>query len=133
VLDFIPVVSVSLRMNKVTFRVALICAVVVTSLLSSVDAAEKKKPTPEPVRPFLSAVNGDSITVTTGQSAKTMTLKPNSEIVVNGQKATAADLKTGMLVSSVGAGTDATVVSRISVADAPPTPATGGRKKKSKE
>src|SRR3712207_1537285 len=119
-------------MNKVTFRVALICAVVVTSLLSSVDAAEKKKPTPEPVRPFLSAVHGDSITVTPGQSAKTMTLKPNSDSVVNGQKATAGDLKTGVLVRSRGAVTDATLVSRISVAYDPPAPATGDLKKKSK-
>lgn len=116
-------------MNKVSLALCVACAALVTSLASPARASDKKSATPGPVRPFISGVSGDSITVTTGGTAKTLTFKPNSEVLLNGQKAAAADLKVGMLVSSVGMGTDPAVVSRISVADAPPA-ATGGRKKK---
>jgi hypothetical protein len=121
--------GVSCGMRKVSVGLCLAFTIVAVALPNSASAGAKKKPTPEPIRPFISAVGGDSVTVTTGPTAKTLTLKPNSEVLINGQKAAPADLKTGMLVNNLGVGTDPAVISRISVADAAP-PQTGGAKQK---
>jgi hypothetical protein len=52
----------------------------------------------------ISAVSGNSITVTDDKTAKTITVSPVTEITLNGQKATLADLKPGMSVSLVLSG-----------------------------
>ena len=114
-------------MNSFLLRASVGITMLFAIVASPASAAgKKKKPKPEPVVSSITSVSGESITVTTGKVTKTVTVKSNTEVVVNGQKAGVAALQPGMVVSSLSLGTDPTVVSRISVADAP----TGGSKKK---
>jgi hypothetical protein len=77
-------------------------------------AGGKKKPSPPPQiqTPTIASVTPNSITVMEGKMAKTLLITQFTEINVNGQKATAADLKPGMTVS-VAVSTDATKAARI--------------------
>ncbi len=59
----------------------------------------------------ISSVTAMTLTVKEGTNQKTLTITPFTEITLNGQKVTAADLKPGMFVSFVL--TDASRVSRI--------------------
>jgi hypothetical protein len=81
---------------------------------TTVVAGSKKKPTPPPATqsPTIAAVTADSVTVKDGQGTKTLAITQFTEINVNGRKASAADLKSGMTVN-VTLGTDATKASRI--------------------
>src|SRR5207248_9934656 len=75
-------------------------------------AKKTTKATPAPVHePMISAVSGNTITVTDDKTARALTVNQFTEITLNGQKATLADLKPGMSVSVVLSG--ATQVSRI--------------------
>lgn len=88
----------------------VICALLA---LSPITGAAKKKPTPAPIQPTtISSVAGNSITISQGQTSKTLVLTQFTEIMVNGQRATVADLKPGMAVN-VTLGTDPSKVSRI--------------------
>jgi hypothetical protein len=81
--------------------------------LDSAFGASRKKTTPVPVQvPVISSVTATSITVAEAKTAKTLTITSFTEITVNGQKATAADLKPGMAVN-LTLGTDPTKASRI--------------------
>ena len=92
------------------FLIAVVCALLA---LEPAFAASKKKPTPAPVQtPTITSVTATSITVTEGKTAKTLGITQFTEITVNGQKATAAELKTGMNVT-VTLGTDPTKAARI--------------------
>ena len=73
----------------------------------------KKKFVP-PVQhpPVIASVTATSITVTEEKITKTLTINQFTEITVNGQRATVAQLKPGMIVT-VTLGTDATKASRI--------------------
>jgi hypothetical protein len=63
-------------------------------------ARSTKKATPAPHHePTITAVAGNTITVSDDKSAKTITASSVTEITVNGQKASFADLKPGMTVS----------------------------------
>ena len=75
-------------------------------------AASKKKPPPLIQSPTISSVTASSITVNDGKVMKTFTITQFTEIIVNGQKATAAELKAGMIVNVI-MGTDPTKASRI--------------------
>jgi hypothetical protein len=127
-LDLRSPLRVTCGMRKVSFRMFLALTILAVVVAGPARAAGKKKPAPEPVRPFISAVNVGSVTVTTGATTKTLALKSNSEVLINGQKASPADLKTGMIVNNLGVGTDPAVVSRISVADAAASTQTGSTK-----
>jgi hypothetical protein len=83
-------------------------------LVSPTLAGSKKKAAPPPVQhhPVISSVTANSITVTEDKITKTLTINQFTEITVNGQRATAAELKPGMTVN-VTLGTDATKASRI--------------------
>ena len=74
----------------------------------------KKKATPPTLiqSPTIAAVTADSITIKEAQVTKTLAITQFTEINVNGRKATAAELKPGMIVN-VTIGTDATKASRI--------------------
>jgi len=74
----------------------------------------KKKSTPPLLiqSPTVTAVTADSITVKEAQATKTLAITQFTEINLNGRKATAAELKPGMIVN-VTIGTDATKASRI--------------------
>jgi hypothetical protein len=81
--------------------------------LSPAFGASKKKTTPPPVQgPVITSVTATSITVTEGKTAKTLAINQFTEITVNGQKATATDLKPGMEVT-ITLGTDPSKASRI--------------------
>lgn len=93
--------------------------IVVSALLAIVTAAPafgagKKKPTPAPEhkQPVISSVSANTITVAEEKAAKTYTVTQFTEITVNGQRGTIADLKPGMTVS-VTLGTDASKASRV--------------------
>ena len=94
----------------------LLIVVLSLGILTSNDvlAASKKKPAPAPVvqAPTIAAVTADSVTVKDAQGTKTLTINQFTEITVNGRKATAAELKPGMVVT-VTLGTDPTKASRI--------------------
>jgi hypothetical protein len=77
-------------------------------------AGSKKKSTPPPQIPTttIASVTANSITVMEGKTAKTLVITQFTEINVNGQRATAADLKPGMTVT-FAVSTDATKASRI--------------------
>jgi hypothetical protein len=76
--------------------------------------ASKKKPSPpsQVKGPTISSVTATSITVTDEKATKTLTINQFTEITVNGQRATASDLKPGMTVN-VTLGTDPSKASRI--------------------
>src|SRR3954447_5545124 len=77
-------------------------------------AASKKKASPPPVvkAPTIASVTATSITVAEEKATKTLTINQFTEIIVNGQKATAAELKPGMTVN-ISLGTDPKIASRI--------------------
>jgi hypothetical protein len=76
-------------------------------------AGRKKKVSPaEQHDPVISNVTANSITVTKQKETRTFIVTPFTEINVNGQKATIADLKSGMRVD-VTIGIDPTRAGRI--------------------
>ena len=96
---------------------------------------KKKKEAPEPVISTIAAVNGNMVDITTGTATKTLKVSQFTEVRVNGQKGSAADVKPGMTVSEVVLGADPSVASRINVAGSAlpietPTPEKKKRKKK---
>jgi hypothetical protein len=79
---------------------------------------KKKAPLPEQSPPIISNVTANSVTVTKQQETRTFIVTPFTEINVNGQKGTIADLKSGMTVN-VTIGVDPTRAGRV-VASGPP-------------
>ena len=93
----------------------VIIAVLLGMLVSSgAFGASKKKAAPPPQikAPTISSVTATSITVAEEKATKTLTIDKFTEITVNGQRATVADLKPGMTVS-ITLGTDSSKASRI--------------------
>ena len=86
---------------------------------------KKKKTTSVPAYhgPTISSVTGNAITVSDKDTTKTLTVTQFTEITVNGQRASVADLKPGMTVS-VTIGTDPSRAARINATGVP-----GGTKK----
>lgn len=81
--------------------------------LSSAFGASKKKPSPTPSQvPTIASVTANSITVAEKNTTKTLAITQFTEIIVNGQRATATELKPGMAVS-ITLGTDPAKASRI--------------------
>ena len=75
--------------------------------------ASKKKPSPTPSQaPTIESVTATSITVKEATTTKTLAITQFTEITVNGQRATAAELKSGMTVN-ITLGTDPSKASRI--------------------
>lgn len=99
---------------KKRFLPVVVVAVLSFATATSAFAGGKKKSTPAPVRegPVISSVSATSVTVTDDTGAKTFSISQFTEITVNGQRATVADLKPGMH-ATVALGTDATKASRI--------------------
>jgi hypothetical protein len=96
----------------------LLGLVMVTSASAAGTKTYKPKPVPTPQPTVISNVGPSSVTVTDEKGTKTFTITQFTEISVNGQRATATDLKPGMTVT-VTMGTDATRASRIAAADPP--------------
>jgi hypothetical protein len=98
----------------------------VVSMSAPVFAGGRKKkssPAPKYQPPVISSVAGKTITVTQEKVTRAFTLTPFSEITVNGQRATIADLKPGMTVN-VTIGVDPSQASRVVATGVP-----GGKKK----
>ena len=107
---------------------------VVSALLAFIAAtpafgkSKKKKTSPAPAyhQPVISSVNGNAVTVSDEKGSRTFTITQFTEINVNNQRSTVADLKPGMNVN-VTIGMDRSQASRINAEDAP---AAGTGKKK---
>src|SRR4051794_35068157 len=94
-------------------RLFLVTIVSLLLALNPAFGASKKKGTPAPIQtPTITSVTATSVTVTDAKSSKTLGINQFTEITVNGQKATAAELKPGMNVT-VTLGTDSTKAARI--------------------
>jgi hypothetical protein len=88
-----------LTMKLILLRL-FVCGLLTCTAVAPCFARITKKATPPPTHePVISAVSGNTITVTDAKTAKTLTVTQFTEITVNGQKATFADLKPGMTVS----------------------------------
>ena len=111
-------------------RLLVVVSILVVALASApVFAGGKKKktsPAPKYQPPVISSVTGNTITVTQEKVTRAFMITRFSEVTVNGQRATIADLKPGMTVS-VTIGVDPSQASRV-VATGVPTDK--GQKKK---
>jgi hypothetical protein len=83
----------------------------------------KKTSTPAYQQPVISSVTGNAITVSEQKTARTFTVTQFTEINVNGQRASIADLKPGMTVN-LTIGVDPSRAARINATGVP-----SGRKK----
>lgn len=70
-------------------------------------------PTP-PKKVVIKSVSADSITIDTGNGQKSYTIKKDTTVMVNGMRASASDLKPGMLVSVTTSGFEVNVAASIS-------------------
>jgi hypothetical protein len=73
---------------------------------------KKKAPAVEYHQPVISSVKGNAITVSDAKTTRAFTITQFTEINVNGQRATIADLKPGMTVN-ITIGLDPSHASRI--------------------
>jgi hypothetical protein len=107
--------TVLLLMRRKLFSgiaLALSVLAIVSLAPASAEAGKaKKKATPAPHQTVISSVTATSVTVKEDTTTKTLAISAVTDITVNGQKATAADLKPGMIVSVTL--TDPTRASRI--------------------
>jgi hypothetical protein len=87
-------------------------ALLVCVTLSSAFAGGKKKEMPPPKAPVVTQASATAVTVAEEKTTKTFAITQFTEIFVNGQRATAADLKPGMTVT-VTIGMDPSKASRI--------------------
>ena len=86
-------------MKNKSVRLFVIAAMAILAVSPAFAKARKKSsPAPTPHATVISSVSGNTITVTDDKNAKAITVTPFTEITVNGQKATFADLKPGMRV-----------------------------------
>ena len=81
---------------------------------SAFGGSKKSKPTPPPIiqSPTITAVTANSVSIKEEKTTKTLAIDQFTEINVNGRRATAAELKPGMMVN-VTLGTDPSKASRI--------------------
>jgi hypothetical protein len=108
--------SGAVKTETVKKRLLVFVSVLLVALTTAPAFAggKKKKASPAPKYhpPVISSVTGNTITVTQEKVTRAFTITPFSEITVNGQKATVADLKAGMIVS-VTIGVDPSQASRV--------------------
>ena len=110
-------------------------ALAVAAPLPAADKKKKAKKVPEPTANVIAAINGNTVDITMGTTTKTLRVTQFTEVRLNGQKGSAADLKPGMVVTEVVLGADPSVASRINAsgtaaAAEPPAPE---KKKKTKK
>jgi len=114
-------------MRKSLFAFLVVSALIAIITTTSAFAGSRKKKTIPPPQPTLiSNVSGNAITVSDDKITRTFVMTQFTEINVNGQRATVADLKPGMVVN-VTIGTDPARASRINASGAP---VDHGKKKK---
>jgi hypothetical protein len=98
------------RAPFVTAFVVLLTLVATPALAGS--KKKKASPTPKYQPPIISSVTGNTVTVTEEKTTRAFIVTHFTEITVNGQKATLADLKPGMTVN-VTIGVDPSQAGRI--------------------
>jgi hypothetical protein len=108
-------------------RLLVVVSVLLVALTTAPAFAGSKKkkasPAPKYHPPVISSVTGNAITVADGKTTRAFTITQFTEITLNGQRATIADLKPGMTVS-VTIGVDPFQASRVVATGVP-----GGKKK----
>jgi|SRR5947207_42869 len=104
-------------MKRSAVSCLVVCAWLVVVTIAPAFGGRKKSTSPAPQHhePVISSVGPNTVTVSDNKTTKTLTVTRFTEINVNGQKATMADLKPRMTVTVI-LGTDPTVASRISAA-----------------
>jgi hypothetical protein len=105
-------------MKRFSFFVLTFAALALVGSGEAFGAGKKKKEVPLPKAPVIASVTPTAITVTEDKATKTYTITQFTEINVNGQKATVADLKAGM-VANVTIGMDPSKAGRINATGAP--------------
>ena len=110
-------------MNRLLVVWILLAAIAIAPAFGK---GRKTKATPVYQQPVIASVTGNAITVSEQKTTRTFTVTQFTEITVNGQRASIADLKPGMTVS-VTLGMDPTHASRILATG---VPGGGNRKKK---
>ncbi len=105
---------------KKRLLVVLSVLLVVSMTAPAFAGGKKKKASPAPKyhSPVIASVTGNTITVTEEKTTRAFTITQFTEITVNGQRATIAELKPGMTVS-VTIGMDSSQASRISATGVP--------------
>jgi hypothetical protein len=88
------------------------------TLASAFGKGQKKKATQAYQQPVIASVTGNAITVSEQKTARTFTVTQFTEISVNGQRASIADLKPGMTVN-VTIGVDPSRAARINATGVP--------------
>ena len=116
-------------MRKSLFALLVVSALIaIITTTSAFGGGRKKKttPPPQPQPTLITNVSGNAITVSDDKITRTFVMTQFTEINVNGQRATVADLRPGMVVN-VTMDTDPTRASRINANGAP---VDHGKKKK---
>jgi hypothetical protein len=115
------------KTETVKKRLLVVVSVLLVALTTAPAFAGSKKkkasPAPKYHPPVISSVTGNAITVADGKTTRAFTITQFTEITLNGQRATIADLKPGMTVS-VTIGVDPFQASRVVATGVP-----GGKKK----
>lgn len=103
-----------MKKSSYIFFLLISASLIFTAATPAFAGSRKKKATPAPEHhpPVISSVTGNAITVSEEKTTRMFIITQFTEINVNGQKGTIADLKPGMSVS-VTIGTDSTRASRI--------------------
>jgi len=107
------------KYSALLFVASLVLTILTANTATAADKKKKSKKPVEPTGSFIASVSGSAVAITTGTATKTLLISQFTEVKVNGQKATALDLKPGMRVTEMALGADPTVASRINAADAP--------------
>jgi hypothetical protein len=99
-------------MKNIQFVVVSVFLVFIVAGPAFGGGKKKKAPATEYHQPVISSVKGNAITVSDEKTTRAFTITQFTEINVNGQRATIADLKPGMTVN-VTIGLDPSHASRI--------------------
>ena len=98
--------------NSRFFSTAVVCGLLTVSP-PAIAGSKKKAAPPQVQAPAITSVTANSVTVIEATTTRTLGINQFTEITVNGQKSTAAELKPGMTVT-VTLATDPMKASRIS-------------------
>src|SRR4051794_9929988 len=103
-------------------RILLVLSLATTLATSAAYAAGAGKLPPKkeyvPEHTTITSISADSLTISSGGTAKTYKLTKDTDLTLKGQKAKVEDLKAGMRVS-VTMASDPTVASRVNASDPP--------------
>ena len=118
-LHFGGIFAKTVAMKKSFFVQLVVSALlVIVTIAPAFGAGKKNKETPAHHDTVISSVTGNTITVTDDKATRAFMITQFTEINVNGQRATIADLKPGM-TASVTIGIDPSRAGRINASGVP--------------